>query len=349
MGPVLRKIAVARFTRTLGTLLASGVPILDAMRSSPRRPATSSSKSAIMYAPTEISEGKNMAEPLPETNVFPPMVVQMVGVGEQTGALDTMLSKIADFYEEEVDVAVAAMTSAHRADHDGRHRRHRRRRPHRHVPADLQHRRQDQGAIRPPLRARPVESDDRLSNRLAWVTGLRLGFLTLLLGATAFFYLRGALRQYPHSQTIVLGTIGAAFALAAVYAVTLRRGKNLRRVAEAQIVLDQLTWTAIVYVTGGATSGATSFYGLTCLVGAILIGLRGAALAAIVGGGAFSALCAAFALRWLAPPSDQARGKLRRRVGRHRLPARRQPPRHHRRHAARRVSGRAPPANGRPA
>lgn len=153
-----------------------------------------------------------------------------------------------------------------------------------------------------------MESDDRLSIRLAWVTGLRLGFLTLLLGATAFFYLRGALGQYPHSQTVVLGTIGAAFALAAAYAGTLRRNKNLRLVAEAQIVLDQLTWTAIVYVTGGATSGATSFYGLTCLVGAVLIGLRGAAIAAVVGGGAFSALCAAFALRWLAPPSDQRAG-----------------------------------------
>ena len=101
-----------------------------------------------------------------------------------------------------------------------------------------------------------MESDDRLSNRLAWVTGLRLGFLTLLFGATAFFYLRGALGQYPHSQAVVLGTIGTAFALAAVYAGTLRRNKNLRLVAEAQIVLDQLTWTAIVYVTGGATSGA---------------------------------------------------------------------------------------------
>jgi type IV pilus assembly protein PilC len=111
MGPVIRKIAVARFTRTLGTLLSSGVPILDAMEIVARTAGNVVVEDAIMYARAKISEGKNMAAPLLETNVFPPMVVQMVGVGEQTGALDAMLGKIADFYEEEVDVAVAAMTS----------------------------------------------------------------------------------------------------------------------------------------------------------------------------------------------------------------------------------------------
>lgn len=150
--------------------------------------------------------------------------------------------------------------------------------------------------------------DDRLSNRLAWVTGLRLGFLALLLGSTAFFYLRGAFSHYPVSQTFLLGAIGAAFALAAIYATLLRRRRALQRLAELQIVLDQLTWTAIVYVTGGATSGATSFYGLTCLVGAVLIGLRGAAIAAIVGIGAFAALCAGFGLGYIAPPADQRGG-----------------------------------------
>jgi len=111
VGPVLRKIAVARFTRTLGTLLSSGVPILDALDIVARTAGNVVVEEAILYARAKISEGKNMAGPLLETNVFPPMVVQMVGVGEQTGALDNMLSKIADFYEEEVDVAVAAMTS----------------------------------------------------------------------------------------------------------------------------------------------------------------------------------------------------------------------------------------------
>jgi type IV pilus assembly protein PilC len=111
MGEVLRKIAVARFTRTLGTLLSSGVPILDALEIVAKTAGNVIVEEAIMYARARISEGKNMAQPLMETNVFPPMVVQMVGVGEQTGALDTMLNKIADFYEEEVDVAVSAMTS----------------------------------------------------------------------------------------------------------------------------------------------------------------------------------------------------------------------------------------------
>jgi type IV pilus assembly protein PilC len=111
MGPVLRKIAVARFTRTLGTLLASGVPILDALDIVAKTAGNMVVEEAVMYTRLRISEGKNMAGPLTETNVFPPMVVQMVGVGEQTGALDTMLNKIADFYEEEVDVAVSSLTS----------------------------------------------------------------------------------------------------------------------------------------------------------------------------------------------------------------------------------------------
>ena len=154
----------------------------------------------------------------------------------------------------------------------------------------------------------PPDDDGRLSNRLAWVTGLRLFFLSLLLGATAFFYLRGALNRYPQSQLILLGTIGAAYALAAIYAYLLRQGRHLRRLAEVQIVLDQITWTAIVYVTGGATSGATSFYGLTCLVGAVLIGLRGSIIAGAFGIGAFALLCIGFGLEWIAPPTDQRGG-----------------------------------------
>ena len=111
MGPVLRKIAVARFTRTLGTLLSAGVPILDALDIVARTAGNVIIEEGISYTRLKISEGKNMAQPLTETNIFPPMVVQMVGVGEQTGALDAMLNKIADFYEEEVDVAVGALTS----------------------------------------------------------------------------------------------------------------------------------------------------------------------------------------------------------------------------------------------
>jgi type IV pilus assembly protein PilC len=110
IGPVLRKIAVARFTRTMGTLLSSGVAILEAMEVVAKTAGNVVIHDAIMYTRQKISEGKNMAEPLMETKVFPTMVVQMIGVGEQTGAMDNMLQKIADFYEDEVDVAVSAMT-----------------------------------------------------------------------------------------------------------------------------------------------------------------------------------------------------------------------------------------------
>ncbi|GAC1525278.1 MAG: type II secretion system F family protein [Polyangiales bacterium] len=110
-GPLFQKIAVARFTRTLGTLLSSGVPIMDALEVVARTAGNVIVEEAIMYVRIKISEGKNMMEPLTERKIFPSMVVQMLGVGEQTGALDTMLSKVADFYEDEVDVAVAALTS----------------------------------------------------------------------------------------------------------------------------------------------------------------------------------------------------------------------------------------------
>jgi type IV pilus assembly protein PilC len=112
MGSVLRKIAVARFTRTLGTLLQSGVPILDALEICARTSGNVIIEGGIMHVRQSISEGKNMAEPLAATGIFPDMVVQMIAVGEQTGALDQMLNKIADFYEEETDVAVAGLTSA---------------------------------------------------------------------------------------------------------------------------------------------------------------------------------------------------------------------------------------------
>jgi type IV pilus assembly protein PilC len=111
LGAVLRKVVVARFTRTMGTLLSSGVPILDAMDIVARTAGNTVVERGIQYARAKISEGKDLASPLMETGLFPPMVVQMIAVGEQTGALDAMLTKIADFYEEEVDVAVASMTS----------------------------------------------------------------------------------------------------------------------------------------------------------------------------------------------------------------------------------------------
>jgi type IV pilus assembly protein PilC len=109
-GAVLRKTVVARFARTMGTLLASGVPILDSMEIVGKTAGNAVVHDGIMFVRARVSEGKDLATPLMETGLMPPMVVQMISVGEQTGALDAMLSKIADFYEEEVDVAVASMT-----------------------------------------------------------------------------------------------------------------------------------------------------------------------------------------------------------------------------------------------
>ncbi|HEX8172737.1 MAG TPA: type II secretion system F family protein [Thermoanaerobaculia bacterium] len=109
LGMLLRKIAVARFCRTLSTLTSSGVPILDGLQITARTAGNSVVEDAIMATRKSVEEGKTIAEPLGDTEVFPPMVVQMIAVGEQTGALDTMLTKIADFYEDEVDVAVAGL------------------------------------------------------------------------------------------------------------------------------------------------------------------------------------------------------------------------------------------------
>ncbi|MDP1822978.1 MAG: type II secretion system F family protein [Archangium sp.] len=111
IGDLLRKVAVARFTRTLGTMISSGVPILDALDVTAKTAGNRTIEKGIQYVRAKISEGKNIAGPLAETKVFPSMVVQMIGVGEATGAMDAMLGKIADFYDDEVDAGVASLTS----------------------------------------------------------------------------------------------------------------------------------------------------------------------------------------------------------------------------------------------
>jgi signal transduction histidine kinase len=153
--------------------------------------------------------------------------------------------------------------------------------------------------------ATPARAEVGLQGRLAWITGLRLAFLVLLLLATLGLYLRGSLSQYSESMTVVTFTIGAGFVMAAAYALTLRTKKRLRELSYAQLVLDQLTWSAIVYVSGGPTSGATSFYGLTCLVGAVLLGARGAGFAALTGVVAYLTMSVSFVAGVLHPPRDQ--------------------------------------------
>ncbi len=111
IGVLIRKVAVAKFTRTLGTMISSGVPIMDGLEIVAKTAGNKVVEDAIYKVRQAISEGKTMAEPLSECGVFPPMVVQMIAVGEATGAMDTMLNKIADFYDDEVDDAVGNLTS----------------------------------------------------------------------------------------------------------------------------------------------------------------------------------------------------------------------------------------------
>jgi type IV pilus assembly protein PilC len=111
IGTLIKKVAVARFTRTMGTLLASGVPILEGLFITARSSGNRVVEAAVMQARSAVMAGRTLADPLRSTPVFPPMVVHMINVGENTGALDAMLSKIADFYDDEVDTAVNALTS----------------------------------------------------------------------------------------------------------------------------------------------------------------------------------------------------------------------------------------------
>ncbi|OLD42094.1 MAG: pilus assembly protein PilC [Nitrospirae bacterium 13_1_40CM_2_62_10] len=111
MGDLIRKAAVAKFTRTLGTLITSGVPILEGLTITSKTAGNKVVEGAILMARQSISEGKTVAEPLAKSGVFPSMVTHMISVGEATGALDAMLGKIADFYDEEVDASVAALTA----------------------------------------------------------------------------------------------------------------------------------------------------------------------------------------------------------------------------------------------
>lgn len=111
LGDLIRKVAVARFTRTLGTMIQSGVPLLDGLDIVAKTAGNKTIEAAIFKTRASIAEGRTIAEPLGESGVFPSMVVQMIAVGESTGALDSMLNKIADFYDEEVDAAVEALTS----------------------------------------------------------------------------------------------------------------------------------------------------------------------------------------------------------------------------------------------
>ena len=144
-----------------------------------------------------------------------------------------------------------------------------------------------------------------LARRLAGLTAARLLLLSLSLALVGAFYLRGKFGLGSFTLRVAVETFGLSFALTGVYAALLRQGRHLERLAEAQLVLDQLTWTVVAYLTGGASSGATSFYGLSCLVGASLLGLRGAVLAALSGAISYGSLVFALQHGVLSAPRDQ--------------------------------------------
>jgi len=140
--------------------------------------------------------------------------------------------------------------------------------------------------------------------RFAWLTGLRLFVLTLVLVVVTTIYL-GGLGTTTYSSRIALLTVAASYALTGIYAAILRIGKGLSALAYGQMLADHIAWTMFVYISGGATSGATSLYGLTCLTGAILMGLRGALIALLSGAAAYGALCTALVRGYILPPPDQ--------------------------------------------
>lgn len=153
----------------------------------------------------------------------------------------------------------------------------------------------------PPPSVRPP-SDATTVRRLTWLTGARLGLYLLLLGATSSFYFQG---DYPASFRIVSVTLSVAFAAAAVYAAWLRTRRALGTLAWAQIVVDQLIWTVLVYLSGGPLSGATTFYGLSCVLAAVTLGLWGAIAAAALGSALFVLLIAGLSFGLLPLPVDQ--------------------------------------------
>lgn len=144
-----------------------------------------------------------------------------------------------------------------------------------------------------------------IARRLAWVTAARLGVLTLSLGALGLLALSRGVAIESKTVQIIVVTIAAAFALTVGYSIVLRTGRHLTALAGAQLICDQAVFTVLVYLTGGAASGATSFYGLTSLVGAFLAGFGGAAIAGVAAAVCYVAVVLALSSGWIVPPSDE--------------------------------------------
>src|SRR5690606_35764101 len=144
-----------------------------------------------------------------------------------------------------------------------------------------------------------------LARRLSWATAARLVLIASLFAVTVSFNVRAGFDLSTFTVRVALLTVGVAFALSAIYGWFLREGLHLQRLVTAQLVLDQAIWSVVVYLSGGVTSGATSFYGISCLLGAILAGFRGATTAALAAGTFYYALVVLLVSGVLPPPPDQ--------------------------------------------
>ena len=310
IGLILRKIAVARFCRTLSTLISSGVPILDGLDITAKTAGNSVIEDAILSTRKSIERGETISAPLKETGVFPPMVSQMIGVGEATGALDTMLAKIADFYEEEVDTAVAGLLTlleplmiallggivggiviamympifdliskltwpAGRAGHAW--------------PRD-------------PLRKYAHRADRAAPGHQHGAAGVGRR------GAVA----RGAATRRPWP---LYALIGLTFVLSVLYATVLQPSERRRWPLDVQLAADALTVAAFVWFTGGVTSYFSSLFVLPIIAASILLHRRGAVLVAVLGVAALRA-AGRGAVRAAGPAPAGGRGRPCRRAAR---------------------------------
>ena len=239
LGPIMRKIAVARFCRTLSTLMASGVPILDGLDITAKTSGNSIIEDAIQTTRKSIERGETIAAPLKETGVFPGMVVQMISVGEATGALDTMLGKIADFYEEEVDVAVEGLLTLLE-------------------PIMIAFLGGAVGGIviamyMPifDLISKLTMKERTLRRRLAVHIAVRLLVATVLLGAAVIVELRapGAL---PISPFFFL--VGLTYAVSLGFIASLRFVDRLPWLTDVHFAIDAIIVSAAVFITGGVES-----------------------------------------------------------------------------------------------
>ena len=273
------KAAVAKFTRTTGTMLSSGVAILDALEIVAKTAGNKTIEKAVLDTRTAIAEGRTMSDPLAESGVFPSMVCQMIAVGESTGALDAMLTKIAEFYEEEVDQAVENLTALIE--------------PfmivfwvwlsagwlwlciclfskwHRWCKAPIEH-----------MSSSSITPEDDLYHKLKWLMFFRILFASLLLGSTIIVQLKE--NSFPPDKSFIFlhGLIVTIFLLSIYYAFIFRTEKIRLLFPYIQIGIDTLLVTLIIFITGSFTSIFSFLYLVIIIYSSMIIFRKGSMIMA---------------------------------------------------------------------